>query len=816
MRMRPSRLELQGFASFRANTIVDFEGADLFVLSGPTGAGKSTVIDALTFALYGSVARYADARLVEPVISQGRRDARVLLDFTVGGEHYRVARLVQRTASGGATTKEARLEKIPAQEGADPIDLASGAKHVTAEVESLLGLTFDHFCRTVVLPQGAFQDFLHAKPGERQELLVQLLDLGVYRDVAARARRRAEEATAQVNALGPRLEELAGVTEEAIATVAARVDVLDSLVATIDLAQPELDAIREQGAERRAEQTRARADLDRVSAVAAPDGVGDLAQRLTAADTLVIGAQQSLDTAIAARETAEDKLHGAATAKDLRQLAEDRTTITAMGRARATAQEQQEQGQDRAVELRKAADEATTGVDDLDDALQAAQVGHGVHALREHLVAGQDCPLCLQHVKETPDVEVPADLGRLREARAAAELAAKQATAQTATAEIAAATGAERVRALAARLQEQHDLVARRSAELGLHAGASADDPDQAVASMIAIAVAAEDSLAALRTGERGARGEHKRCADQRRQLDGAREQAMLGLRTAQSAVADLGAPPPADDLAASWAALTDWADVARPVRTTVVTDADAKVADAVAQWTARNQLVLESCTRAGVTVPKGTGAAGAAAAARAEASGQKERLDAQRIEAAELAERVTKLRQQAEVARTLGRVLNAKNFEQWLLARALTRLIVGASAILRDLSNGAYSLTLGDDNAFLVADHRNAGEVRHARSLSGGETFLASLALALSLAEHVADLAAKGSARLESLFLDEGFGTLDADTLDVVAASIEELGATGRMVGVITHVRDLAERIPVRFEITKGPDGSQLERIDT
>ena len=66
--------------------------------------------------------------------------------------------------------------------------------------------------------------------------------------------------------------------------------------------------------------------------------------------------------------------------------------------------------------------------------------------------------------------------------------------------------------------------------------------------------------------------------------------------------------------------------------------------------------------------------------------------------------------------------------------------------------------------------------------------------------------LAATAAARLDSIFLDEGFGTLDPDTLDTVATTIEELGASGRMVGIVTHVRELAERVPVRFEVRKGP----------
>jgi len=86
--MRPRRLEFEGFTAFRDRTVIDFEGADLFALCGPTGAGKTTVIDGITFALYGKVPRLDDLRAVAPVISQGRVEARVRLDFTVGDTSY--------------------------------------------------------------------------------------------------------------------------------------------------------------------------------------------------------------------------------------------------------------------------------------------------------------------------------------------------------------------------------------------------------------------------------------------------------------------------------------------------------------------------------------------------------------------------------------------------------------------------------------------------------------------------------------------------------------------------------------------------------
>jgi exonuclease SbcC len=135
---------------------------------------------------------------------------------------------------------------------------------------------------------------------------------------------------------------------------------------------------------------------------------------------------------------------------------------------------------------------------------------------------------------------------------------------------------------------------------------------------------------------------------------------------------------------------------------------------------------------------------------------------------------------------------------------------------MLAELSGGAYALSVdARSGGFGVVDHTNASQVRSARTLSGGETFLASLALALALADQVAGLASSGAARLESLFLDEGFGTLDPDTLDVVATALDELGARGRMVGVVTHVRELADRLPVRFEVRKVGGASVVERVD-
>ena len=181
--MRPVRLELEGFTAFRDRTVVDFDGVDLFALTGPTGAGKSSVIDAMIFALYGVVPRFDDARLVGAVVSQGRNEGRVRLDFAVGGEPWTAVRVV-RLRDGKATTKEARLER-------DGEVVAGTAKELDAAVAELLGLSAGQFTTCVVLPQGQFARFLQAKPAERQDLLVRLLELGLYDAIREAAGQRA-------------------------------------------------------------------------------------------------------------------------------------------------------------------------------------------------------------------------------------------------------------------------------------------------------------------------------------------------------------------------------------------------------------------------------------------------------------------------------------------------------------------------------------------------------------------------------------------------------------------------------------------------
>ncbi|RTI13495.1 exonuclease SbcC [Thermus scotoductus] len=163
-----------------------------------------------------------------------------------------------------------------------------------------------------------------------------------------------------------------------------------------------------------------------------------------------------------------------------------------------------------------------------------------------------------------------------------------------------------------------------------------------------------------------------------------------------------------------------------------------------------------------------------------------------------------------AEVVREMGLWeklafdLQQNNFPAYLLGLRQRNLVERADELMATLSAGRYRLRSKEDE-YQVLDLWTEA-VRPVRTLSGGESFLASLSLALALSEELS------RGRLGALFLDEGFGTLDPETLEVVAGVLEALPTRGRLVGIVTHVETLAERLPARLVVRKHPSGSRVE----
>ena len=299
--MRPERLELEGFTAFRDRVELDFADAELFALVGPTGSGKSSIVDAITFALYGSVPRLPKGR-VAPIVSLGAERARVRFEFSVAGHSYTAIRVVQRTKTG-ATTHEARLE------GGDA-DVV-GADQLTMAVEGLLGLSFEHFTKSVVLPQGEFASFLLDGPKDRQALLRELLNLGRYGRVRELAKERQSRSQMRAEGLRDQLKQLESVTPEAVDSLSVSVDEFKTVqqwMVEHQGASVELDGeIRD--ARQESQRLSALAKALRLAAV--PDQVGPMAEEIGAARVSVTSTAAALEAAQAAALVAKERVESA-------------------------------------------------------------------------------------------------------------------------------------------------------------------------------------------------------------------------------------------------------------------------------------------------------------------------------------------------------------------------------------------------------------------------------------------------------------------------------------------------------------------------
>ncbi len=225
--MRPIRLAFAGLQSYREPQEIDFRelmGAGLFGIFGPTGAGKSTILDAITLALYGRVER---TRGTMGIMNLNENRLWVKFTFALGGTEYRVERSYRREKDTPSIRSEhARLVRV-LPEG-DEV-LADREREVTQQVTDLLGLEIDDFTRAVVLPQGQFAEFLKLTGSKRTEMLQRIFALSQYGDVLnERLKRRKEAVERQLDAvageqrgLGDASAEAVSAAEEALRQVTA-------------------------------------------------------------------------------------------------------------------------------------------------------------------------------------------------------------------------------------------------------------------------------------------------------------------------------------------------------------------------------------------------------------------------------------------------------------------------------------------------------------------------------------------------------------------------------------------------------------------
>jgi exonuclease SbcC len=819
--MRPHELTVEGFRSYRKKTTFDWRGRRLVGIVGPIGSGKSSIIDAISFALFGKTPSVE--RDTKSLIHQLCDQCHVELVFEVDGQVWQVQRALRSNGQAGS-----KLQLVT-QDGGEPDvpEIITGVRTINERIEQLLGMDFDAFRRSVLLAQNRFSEFLKATAGDRDKVLKGVFGYEVLDGAQRVAKSRLDRAETDLEALGDerrRIDEARARLEESRAVAASA----ERRLRDLEAAAPEVERLTKErdaaAADDAASAEQIAALIQVTASLPNPDDVDVAVDAASAADEVVAAAEAAFVAAEQALAQRQVELGDVATRLGDRErfrsfdrlVQQQEQESKALDAARADV-EQTEGATAAAIALVESRSvELATAVTALDGATETevaaarsveesravladAQHAEMAHELRGALVAGEPCPVCDQPVAAIPKgraapkvaaavravEKAEALLGKARDAKEhASQVRASAATAVDEAAKRAEESATNRDRTVE-RVHEAETAIATTNAQLVEWLG-------EGDARTLLEARQAELDAAEHAVKEAQAAVDASRTA-----LEQTRGAAMQASKQLTSF---------ANKLSGAWGRLGEDRDVAadpRSLRDAFVSLGEAVLArhadaeqrrgearDRIEQATAASAELLSSVglapgddfrtelTEAGIRH-------GAAAA-------EVTTLEAEIGRANELEGRIVDAESRRDLARRLSDDLKPSRFLAFLLEEERAELAELGSEHFEQLTDGAYRFA--DDGSFAVQDLNAAGQVRKADSLSGGETFLASLALALALAEMVA----RGGGRLDSFFLDEGFGSLDPEHLDRAMDGIGRLVSENerRLVVLVSHVAEMREAI--------------------
>ena len=861
---------MRAFGPYAGETVIDFEklqGRHLFLICGPTGAGKTTILDAMCYALYGKTSGDRTGEKMRSDYADSSERTEVIFDFMLGDKTYRATRspaqMVDKKRGSGQTLAAMQASLSELEDGKEINTLRTGIEEAAGK---LIGLNADQFCQVILLPQGDFRKLLVAKADEREAILKQLFKtqrFSEFKDrlkdrLDAKVREKMEKQTREDQILSTAgaadEKQLASIVEEAEKSLQEAVETtrkqekesnefrevyqketaLMGHFTELDKALKQDAALKNE--EGRMKEMEASLSLIRSARELAPyfDQLDGITREGRQEAQKLKTAKADMETYARLNETLEKRIQELDAMKEKRE--EERKTALKMQdlvpkaklygaavQALKNAQNALSRAEEETKRLQASAEAARKARDaqkEKADAVRKSYIDGQAFLLAEGLEDGVPCPVCgaIHHpaparggdyVAKAEDVEraqkeyerASAAYDRANDAKE------KHSTGAYAKAMSDHAKADAQMKTLEEIPEAYRDpkFLEMESTRLLTDIRKWEQDKETAAAQLRKAGADLSASQAACRNAEER------------------REELVKKYRETESVLKE------ASDKAGfqSLDECKEWykkKDTEESVRKTLEQyRADRKSTEerikAEEQETAGKErpdmLALNEKSKALQDQLKKASERAAALKERTETL-QKAVSDARAIE-----KELEDLRKEEGLIRGLYDLTSGKKtritLERYVLGTLLDDVANAANLRLLSMSRRRYSLHrmtdesgLGKGGLSLEVSDSFTGRSRPANTLSGGETFLASLSLALGLADVVQSR--QGGVRLDTMFIDEGFGTLDPDSLNSAMNTLIDLQNTGRMVGIISHVPELEERIDARLRVTPAEKGSKAE----
>ena len=906
--MKPSMLSMTAFGPYAHTEVIDFSalGANtLFLVSGETGSGKTAILDAMCFALFGEASgRDRSGKSLRSDHAPGDRPTAVKLEFLLGKERYRVCRTPEQLRPkkrGDGFTRSPASATLETWQNDDWSVMETGGSAVSDQIEKRLGFGPSQFRQLVVLPQGDFRSLLTAKSNEREAILARLFNTKRYRTLqkaldeqAKLLKRELEDADGKRNTLLEHvqveninaLKDLLNQSGEQLAAFEKQDALLNDQVTqkrdaleearNIDRKLQEAIAAKENVERLVEKQAQIEVDRQRLHAANQAAELQDVERFLQDRNRELVDERRKLELADANRDaaaaehtTAQANLAKEQEREPLRLVADRRlqqlvqlmessderiraheqvVTLDEQlktAKTQAAAKQEQIESQRSLVEDARIALETATSAASMAEHLRATiqqieQARADIATLAQGLTDGAPCPVCgsLEHPEPATHAQPKTDPKLVEyqsqlentlavaSQREQADARLQQSTTRLQQSEVEQNQLQQTLNELAeahTKATITRELLLKELPEELQEPGAIENAHQEATIHFQSMQDAWQQAQKRLQSAESKNNEAEVRIELQQNAVALAEQRRLAQHVELEKRITEAGfsgtdafhaAKLPHEQRNKMSKDIDQW--------DTAMAKASDRLQRAIQEAESLQPPDLEALQAQFDAITE------TAKVHQAQTAAHRKQVDEQNrvlARVTDIEKTQAKQRKQYSVVGRLADTANGKNahlitFERFVQAELLDRILHAANLRFHPMTEGRYRLQRSTNpqdrrrgaGLDLEVFDQNTGVARPAATLSGGEGFEACLALALGMADVVQ--AQSGGIHLDSIFVDEGFGSLGGQDLDRVVQTLQSLQAGGRLVGVISHVRELGERIDARLEVHKAKDGSRTKFV--